>query len=148
MSDTSNKTISWAQRGKQAINAVEYGDDVGGNKANDPFAFFYNYIGRGNKVAKPNQRFLADGTVIEGTYEGSYDVTTKYGTSTNHKFRTSEGLVSLSGQKAGTGQLNKKMASIASGKQCKVTYTGMKPIEGGEYDGTMSHTFLVQLAKE
>lgn len=112
---------------------------VGGN---EPVAFYYHYKAP-KKTPKNPFKIIEAGTTITGIYLRSF-ISGKFKNPT-YLFRTEEGIVGL----PGCGYLNKsnRMPSIAKGSRVKITYNGMKVIEGGEWEGSDSHTFSILAAK-
>lgn len=107
---------------------------VGGN---EPVAFFYR-TSAPKKPTKSPYKVIEKGETIIGTYERSF-VGGKFG-NTTYIVRIANGtLIGL----PGAGSLNKAMAKLAEGSKVKVTYDGMKPIKGGQWEGTDAHVFTV-----
>lgn len=124
----------------EALVAVDSGNDeeelvqVGGL---EPLAYFFRF----NAPKKPTKhafKILESGTVITGIYERSFTV---------GKFKNPTYVIRLNtGELVGlpsTGRLKKSMDKLAEGSKVKITYSGMSPIKGGEYEGTDAHNFTV-----
>jgi len=138
MSD--QNTQAWADRVKQdlATTPTKELKEVGGSFPK--VDIFYQYEPPKPK-APPSARQLMPGTVILGTYRGSFTAK-KYGT-IYHKIQTENGLVALAGSPKGAGQLNKRMGQVVEGAEVKIVYNGKKVIEKGQFAGQESNDFTI-----
>lgn len=149
---TNTKTRSYAEEGLEEIqsdtaaaeaavasNTNNNSDDgeliqVGGL---EPVAYFYR-TSAPKKPTKSPFKVIEKGEVITGTYERSF---------TSGKFKNPTYIVRLAdGSLIGlpsSGSLQKAMSKLAEGSKVKITYEGMKPIKGGEWEGTDAHVFIV-----
>ena len=154
MSKKSNAAKSFAAEGLEAVQneiaqaeaelqAVAEGVEPEGELVEvgglEPVSFFYRYSApKPGKTPKQAWKILEPNTTIEGVYERSF-TTGKYKNPT-FLIRTNAGeLVGL----PGAGTLNKRMEKLAEGSKVRITYTGMKTIEKGEWAGNDSHQFNV-----
>ena len=103
----------------------------------EPVAFFYR-TSAPKKPTKSPYKVLEVGQTILGRYERSF-ISGKFKNPT-YLVRNEEGqLIGL----PGAGSLHKAMAKLAEGSKVKITYNGMQPIKGGEWEGTEAHLFTV-----
>lgn len=80
---------------------------------------------------------LKKGTVITGTYAGSFE--DKY-EKLNHRLSQEDGSTKVVN---GTGQLNALMAKVKIGTPVELVYEGTSAIQSGQYKGTKAHSFKV-----
>lgn len=131
-----------SNQAEQYVNASDTGNggseefvQVGGL---EPVAYFY----RTSAPKKPTNspfKILEKGQTIIGKYERSF---------VSGKFSNPTFLIRLDSTKElvglpGAGSLTKAMYKLAEGSKVKITYQGMAPIKGGEWEGTDAHSFIV-----
>src|ERR1700722_12189544 len=103
----------------------------------EPVEFFYR-TSAPKKPQKSPFKVIEKGEVITGTYERSF-ISGKLQKQT-YLVRTANGkLIGL----PSAGSLDKAMAKLAEGSKVKITYDGMRPITGGQWEGTDAHIFTV-----
>jgi hypothetical protein len=155
MSTKNNTAKSYAEEGLEQVahEQAQAEANVGSNDNNtnggkeeeefqqvgglEPIAFYYR-TSAPKKAPKQPYKVLEKGQTITGTYERSFK-TGKFKNAT-YVIRLEDG--SLSGI-SGTGSLTKAMDKLAEGSRVKITYDGMRPIAGGEWEGTDAHVFTV-----
>lgn len=107
---------------------------VGGN---EPIAYYLR-TSAPKKALKNPYKVIAKGETFTGTYVRSF--TGGKFNNTTYLIRNDKGeLVGL----PSSGSLSKGMSKLAEGSKVKITYNGMQPIKGGQWEGTDAHLFTV-----